>query len=248
MRIIVKIHEICKSPIFSIASLVIGLIGIALAIYFGTQYPYLTYHFHPYEYKVVSSKHKNPSLKIMYEGQEVKDDVCIIRYYFKNTGRKPVRKDDILGDKLVKIQFPEDIKLLEVKIVDESRSEIGLAINESQLSKGIVLFDWDILEKGDGFILQFMYEGSIDNSASIETHGAAVSQRKLNKYNVNDLNEKNTFLINLFIIMVILMGIYAIRRILIAHRQARILPDDLHKESDVERLKEVIQTEVLGMR
>jgi hypothetical protein len=136
-----------KNPWVSLIGYLAGIIGTISGIYFffdTLESRELTFYIHPAKTAIVSAD-KSDKLKVYFEDKLLERSVTAINITFWNAGKTPIRKDDILE----KLEFrtPKNIPILEVKLIKATRDVVGLEIDQTRLSKGVLPLSWKILEK-----------------------------------------------------------------------------------------------------
>lgn len=119
------------------------------------------------------------NLKVFYEEKEIKTDITVAQLAIWNKGKIPIKPDNIL--KTIKITTNPSTPILEVQIRKQSRDVIGFTIGSSYYNEGYIPVSWDILENGDGAIIQIIYSGSEDVKFSVE--GVIEGQNKISIQN-----------------------------------------------------------------
>jgi hypothetical protein len=153
------------------------LIGLALAVfsYFASiRRPDVTYYLHPIR-TVVVARNSASKLEVRYNGNEIAGDVCALQFAIWNSGKEPVRGSDIL--EAVTLKPHANARILEYTVTRESRSVSKFRARTARADPTALDFGWDILENGDGAVVQILYEGS--SNARFSVTGSVVGQRLL---------------------------------------------------------------------
>lgn len=124
---------------------------------------------------VIVKQGEASSLKVLMGGTEVTNDLSAVQVQIWNKGRKAIRRGEVL--KPVIIRFTEPVHFLESRVRSVTRPEIvKLALTPgSNLAE--VKIDWEILEQGDGAVIQLTYDGSTRIPVAI--HGVIEGQRNV---------------------------------------------------------------------
>jgi len=158
-----------------IAGIVIGIAVAMIGHWASQKTPELTAYVHPVRAATVRADETPSNFTVQYKGESVEGDLTTAHVTFWNAGRKPLRPDDVLSPMVVRTANGE--RILEVSLRRSSREIVGLALDQSRLESGEVEIGWDILEKGDGGILQIIYVG--DEDVSIQTEAVFVGQPEI---------------------------------------------------------------------
>jgi len=157
-----------NNPLMGLASTVLTLSGVLLAIYFylaSIKERELAYYSDPIKTVVVKSGQAS-EIEVHYRGRIVSSDVTGVQVLVWNNGEESIHKENILSE--VKIVTKPSVPILEAKITKLSRMVTQLEINSKLFSEGIVPISWLILEKNDGALIQLIYEGSPDVEIILE--------------------------------------------------------------------------------
>jgi hypothetical protein len=161
----------------SILGFIIGLTGIALAIYFyirGTKRPGLTFKVHPVRTPIVRAGAVS-RLSVLYDGQEIKSDITAAHIAIWNQGRESIHEADMLRPLI--IEMADQVPILEAKIHLATYEVIDLRLDESQCDQGRLGVSWKILEERDGGIVQITYAGS--PNLKIAVQASVEGQRRI---------------------------------------------------------------------
>lgn len=108
---------------------------------------------------------QSSDLKVQFKGRDLNSDVSSIQIAIWNAGRESVRRENILS-KTVTMTLAPETTILEARVKKTTRELLGFHLE----SLGNALsMSWDILEPGDGALLEVIYMGSTVN---IRTEGA----------------------------------------------------------------------------
>ncbi len=159
-----------------ISGLLLGVLGISLAIYYGRRA----------EKRRIPTFVIQPSPEVLikeallaYRGFSVKfhnipvieQSVVAVHIQFWNRGSLPIIKSEILRP--YKIVFPKSCKFLDLAIVKQSRPEIQtkLCVDNGD-EQEFVSIDFNILEPGDGMTIHVLYNGPA--TAKFEFDGVCI--------------------------------------------------------------------------
>lgn len=153
-----------SNPVVGVVSSICSVTGVFLAIYFfvaSTQKRELTYFVHPIK-TVVARADQSSRLSISVDRVEVSSDVTAAQIAFWNVGNLPIRPQNILRP--FKIHLPPGTAIVDALIRKKSREVIELDLISEAMNQGTIEVSWNILEKGDGGIIQLIYLGTPDTS------------------------------------------------------------------------------------
>ncbi len=158
-----RAKQVLSNPWFGLAGLLIGVVGVALAVSFhiSTQMEReLVYAVNPVRTAVVTTGQAT-ELTVLHRGGPLGDvDVTAAQIAIWNAGEQSIRQEDILQD-IVIFTVPS-VPILEASIRERSRDVTGfrLVTTPESLASGIVLVSWRILEEDDGASVQLIYQGA----------------------------------------------------------------------------------------
>lgn len=94
-------------------------------------------------------------------GNRINGDVNIVNFYFYNSGKVPIKAEDILDT--LRLTFSGNIKVLDYRILKQSRELCKIEFGMLDTLKKILPFNFRVLEENDGFTGQLTYAGADDN-------------------------------------------------------------------------------------
>ena len=100
---------------------------------------------------------------------------------FWNSGRKCITKDEILGEKCLKIEFPQVVKIFECKKIKYNEKLNKISVCNDQ---NVVIVKFEYLKPGNGAIIDILHNGNINQEI------APIFNLKTN--NKNDVIKVNT--------------------------------------------------------
>lgn len=187
------------------ASYIFGILGVILSIYFyqvSIKQKDPTFIIEPIRTQIINSKKlNNQPIKVIAvsDGQEIKKDLTVIRFYFWNKGKEAIKAEDVL--KPLQIVSDSEVKILYAKEIKTSRELCE--IKQTIIDSSKILLNFKILEKNDGLTGEFLYEGP--TNANFKLNGAIESVSQFSHFSVS-----TSFLIGktLFYFFLGLFGIY----------------------------------------
>lgn len=168
--------------IFAVAS---GVLGIYFGLT-GIKAPDLTYRVNPYP-SVIANRNGIDSLKIFFGDRPINSAVSTSTVTIWNAGSAPIRDTDILEPPI--IQMPAGARILERKVLKESRPVINSLLSEKttkSLDEGNFNISWKILEPKDAILLQITYEG--EPTTNISFSAVIVGQKDASKFETSTTN------------------------------------------------------------
>ncbi len=161
------------NPWVGIFGSIASIVGLILAVYFylvSVRYPELVYYESPVRAVVVN--HETASrLAVSYDNRPITEDVTAVQLAIWNRGNEPIRRAAILQPLLIHTEGGAPI--LEVSLRKISREVVRLELDQTKIETGELRVTWNVLESGDGGILQIVYAGGpevmIHCSAVIES-------------------------------------------------------------------------------
>jgi hypothetical protein len=138
------------------------------------------------------------------QGNEIKEDVHIVTFYFFNNGAMSIRDENVL--KPFKIYFSNKNRLLDFNILKKSRELCGINVSPYDSIKGIWTVGFTILEEGDGFTAQIIYSGKDDTDLRID--GVVEGASNINSQ--NDLNYSKVGLLTSLAVVLVFIATFFI--------------------------------------
>jgi hypothetical protein len=120
---------------------------------------------------------QSSDLKVHFKDKEVTSDVSSIQIAIWNAGNETVRRDNILS-KQVAIKFDPRTAILEARVEKVTRTLTNVYLDSSDSSRGILYCSWDVLERGDGVLLDVIYVGT---SGKVVVEGAIEGQMPIRR-------------------------------------------------------------------
>lgn len=142
------------------------VIGILVSVYFyrkakEEKEPRLYYQTYP-EIEKISGEAEAGDIKLFYKNVEV-NRVSTSYVWFWNQGRKPILKADVPASSELKITLiseQDDIKILDHKIITQSRNPINVSV--LKVDGKTLKLDFEFLDYMDGWAMEIQHTGGID--------------------------------------------------------------------------------------
>jgi hypothetical protein len=171
-----RLWRFFANPIVGIVGSIASVIGVALAILFylaGIREPRLTYYVHPVK-SMLASPGENSRLTVFYDKQPIQQAVTVAQVAFWNAGKTSIRRENILQP--LAIVVGGNSPILEARLRKVSRDIVQVEIDQTHTRDGILEVKWNILEFGDGGILEIVFLGTAITTIS----GRAVIEGQAN--------------------------------------------------------------------
>lgn len=164
-----KLFRLGLSPYLGISlaigSLIIGVLGIVLAIYYHNKTLEVrspVFLVDPIRTAIADSDRLSGSLLNVSDssGLKVEGDVSSLRMYFWNQGSRSIKTENVLEP--IKFIFDSSVaRILDYRIVGVSRDLISPSLKDVVSDHGLMGLELSflILEKNDGVAIQVIYEG-----------------------------------------------------------------------------------------
>jgi hypothetical protein len=141
---------------------IITLVSLFLAYYWhaqSVQERAPRYYVGPERTRIVdTSIAAPPQLQVLYKGKDLNANVSALILYFWNDGKLPIKASDVLEP--LAIQLDSNCDILDARILKVSRQVTKFAKGEiSESAKNSLPIAFNILEHGDGALLQIIYVG-----------------------------------------------------------------------------------------
>lgn len=150
------------NPWVGIAGSIASVVGLILAVYFyvaSTSSPDVVYYINPAR-AVVVKQGTASRLGVQFDNRSLTEDVTAAQIAIWNNGDQTVRPAAVLSP--VAIRTDPRVAILEASVRKTSRDVVQLQLDQSRLTQGEVLISWNVLEGGDGGVLQIVYAGGPD--------------------------------------------------------------------------------------
>ena len=163
---------------FGIVGVVVGIIGIVLAVYFfqaSKIKPLLTFGVHPLKTELQRPDY-DKELGFIYKGKPVESEsITSVQVSIWNAGTRSIRGSDVLDP--FRLVMPDGAPILSVQIKKTGRPICGFERfdDKDDYKSGICRLKWIILEPSDGVVLQIIYAGSARRDPTLE--GVVEGQR-----------------------------------------------------------------------
>lgn len=168
-------------PLVGLLGSVASVVGLALAIYFysaARAEPLLTVVVNPVRTPIVQVGGVS-NLAVLFSGRRVQGDVTATQIAIWNDGKEPVRESDVLAPVTIRLGAP----ILELSIRKVTRKVCGIHVTSTSLP-GVVAVSWNVLEYGDGAVIQLIYAGS--PRVPIDATGTIIGQRSIVVHTTNN--------------------------------------------------------------
>ena len=167
-----------SDPLVGFLGTVFSIIGVVLTVYLfflSRESPGLTYFTNPARAVIVKSG-QTSQLSVAYKGATIMSDISVAQVAIWNSGAKPVRQEDMRRP--LYIYTEHGTPILEATVRQKSREVVQFDLDGSETQGGRVKILWDMLEKGDGGVVQLIYTGGTD--IRILADGVVVGQGAIN--------------------------------------------------------------------
>lgn len=159
-----------KRFIVDAVSIAIGVIGLILSIYFyreSIKERRPVFLVESVRTSIVSSDSTLSAPLVIRDlfGNEIKEDVTTLTFYFYNKGKESIRKEHVL-EKLT-LNLNCNCKVLSYKALKISRKITGINLAKDSINDAAIRLSFDILEENDGLSAQITYVGSRDAKLTI---------------------------------------------------------------------------------
>lgn len=160
-------YRFFSNPIVGIAGSIASVIGLVLAIYFyvnSTYYRDLVYLVHPTKAVVVKAGQLS-RLSVTLDGKTLSTDVTAAQVAFWNEGNVAIRNEHVLQT-FTLVTSPQ-ARIIEATVRKKSRDLVRIDLDTNRIDQGQLGVSWNILEQGDGAMLQIIFAGPPSTPISI---------------------------------------------------------------------------------
>lgn len=99
-------------------------------------------------------------LEVSYKGVK-QGKICVTDVIFWNAGHGTINRSDVAEGDLLRIEFPDDVSVLDIKMIGRSSSACDAAFSDEYKTGGRVCHvGFDYLDHNDYFIVQLVHNGS----------------------------------------------------------------------------------------
>lgn len=170
IRIVVR--RFFSNPVVGMVGSVASIIGLVLAVYFflqSQQRRELLYLVSPAKAVIVKAGQLS-KLAVTLDGKSIDTDVTAAQLAFWNQGNQAIRREHILRP--LTLRTAPATPIIDATVRKTSREVVQIDLDKSRLQDGELSISWNILEQGDGAIVQVVFAGpaavDIPASATIE--------------------------------------------------------------------------------
>ena len=152
------------NPLVGLIGTLASIIGVLLAVFFyvqSTKFHELVYYVNPAQAIVVKTGEAS-RLRVLVGDRELKSDVTTAQIAIWNRGNQSLRPGDVLAPILIRTS--PSVPILEVTLRKKSRDVVDISLDQKHLDDGIVGISFNILEQGDGGVIQLIYAGNPDKT------------------------------------------------------------------------------------
>ncbi|MGA3167649.1 MAG: hypothetical protein ABSF14_16210 [Terriglobia bacterium] len=170
-----RFYAFFSNPLVGIVGTAASIVSVLLAVYFyfgSVSYPELVYFVNPVR-TIVVKQGTTSRLGVVFDGHALAQDVTASQVAIWNRGRQAIRRAAIL--QAVTIITEPRVPILEATIRKTSRDVVGVDLDRTRLAEGEVPVSWNILEEGDGGVVQIVYAGDV--GTQIRCRGVIEGQR-----------------------------------------------------------------------
>ena len=175
-----SMRSILASPVITSVASITSIMGLFLTIYYAhwnTQTPELTFSINPAKLEVVSAR-QTSNLSISFDGEAVEGDITTTQVAVWNHGTAPIRRSDVLRP--IVIYTDPKTTILEASIRKSSRDVIGFSLSVEEIQLGRIPVSWEVLEQGDGGLIEIIYAGSPE--IDFKAEGAIIGQKEIIRF------------------------------------------------------------------
>lgn len=150
-----------------------------MTVYFhiqDTRYRELAYYVSPAKAVVVRAG-ESSNLRVYMDDQMLQSDVTAAQIQIWNQGKEPIKPGDLLAP--LTIRTNPSVPILEATIRNRSRDVVHLSLDREHLKDGVITVSWNILEQGDGCVIQLIYAGG--PSIGVTAASVIVGQRAVRR-------------------------------------------------------------------
>lgn len=98
-------------------------------------------------------------LRVFFKDKELTSDVSAVQIAIWNAGKEAVRTENILS-KRISLRFAPATSILLVRTKGTTRPIVDCMIDDTAIASGKFELSWNILEAGDGVLLEVFYTGT----------------------------------------------------------------------------------------
>jgi hypothetical protein len=203
----------------SFISAIAGLVGLPVSFYFyyaAKDYPQLSYYVVPAKAVIVKAGQVS-KLTASYDNKVVSTDITAAQIALWNEGSKTIKGADVLRPVTIHV---DNTQILEATVRKASREVVRLEIGTEELQGGIVHVSWNLLERGDGGVVQLIYAGN--PNVNIYAEGVIEGQPKLVQQSDVQTGTSHKSLASFLLTLAVLWLVMVVYRFF---RQGRMLGD-----------------------
>jgi hypothetical protein len=157
--ILVALRRFFANPIVGIAGSIASIVGLVVAIYFfaeSKRHRAFFYLVHPAKAVIVKAGQLS-RIAVNLDGNPIDTDVTAAQVAFWNAGNEAIRHEHVL--RKFTIQTQPAVPIIDATVRKTNREVVHVELDRSRLQHGELGVDWNILEHGDGGIVQVVFAG-----------------------------------------------------------------------------------------
>jgi hypothetical protein len=161
------LSQILNSPWFSVPfAIVILLVGIAMTKRYGL-YKKLTYQVRSFGL-VFGGVNKLPGMELRYHGHGPSvENLTVSRIAIWNAGTGDVKKGDIMGSGILRIDVERKYVILAAEVVQQKNADNNFEVSTAQdLKAANICFDF--VRPGEGVVLQIVHTGAGSKDLAVD--------------------------------------------------------------------------------
>jgi hypothetical protein len=154
-----------RHPLVGLIGTIAGIVGVVvtLIVFFISQRSREICYMVSASPTTIVRAGQSSDLRVHYKDKELTSDVSSIQIVIWNNGKESVKGANILS--AVSLQLLPRSAILEARVKKVTRSLVGFEIFNANASSGILGLSWNILESGDGALLEVIYTGTSEKVA-----------------------------------------------------------------------------------
>jgi hypothetical protein len=163
-----RLDRLLRDPVVGAITLLLSVAAIPLSIYLALRQPEhrdLSYFVHPektaiVEKMAIAKEGQIPRLSVTLDGKPVVSDVTAAQVAIWNEGNQAIRKEHVLES--LQLRTSPSVPIVDATIRKTSRGVVRFELDKANFQRGELGLSWNILEGGDGAILQVVFAGGTE--------------------------------------------------------------------------------------
>ncbi len=200
------VQWLSRHPLLGLWGLIVGVASLVVSVvlFFESQKERAICYTVSASPTTIVRAGQSSDLRVHFKDKELTSDVSSIQILVWNNGKESVKRENILSPVSLALS-PRDA-ILEARVKKTTRGLVGFQIDGANAPSGILALSWNILEAGDGALLEVIYTGT---SVQVGIDGAVEGKLPIRQVFYGDKAKSSIFELVLSFVLCLPVGILA---------------------------------------